>query len=466
MAASNGAASNDSRAARAVETPLTSRDVLALAIPVMLSNATTPLVGLVDTAVIGQLGQAHLMGGVAVAATIFNVLYWGFGFLRLGTTGFTAQAVGAGITSEIAANLFRPLLIALVLGTAIIVARGPITSGAVWLMGGSSAVQATAQSYIDVRVWSAPAVLINITLMGWLVGLGRTSFVFLLQVLLNTLNIGLALLFVAGLGWGVPGAGGAAAIADWTAALAGLGYALSVLRSRGWWAPMATVLDAHHLKTSFAVNRDITIRTLCVVGVFSFFVAQAATAGDLTLAANAALHQLAMVTVYLLDGFEIAAQTLVGQAVGSRELGRYRASVRLTFLWSAAVGVLMSLILWVAGPRLIAMMSSNADVQATARLYLGWAAQVPVVGVWCFIYDGFFIGATRGPDLRNMMLISTAAYVVAWAGLTAVAGNHGLWAALLVFFTVRAVTLWARMPALQRDLFGPVTPALAGATPA
>jgi MATE family multidrug resistance protein len=437
--------------------PVTSRTVLALAIPVMISNATTPLVGLVDTAVVGQLGQAHLMGGVAVASTIFNLIYGTCYFLQLGTAGFTAQAVGAKEPDEIAANLFRPLLIALALGLVIALFRSPIAHAAVWLVGGSPAVQATAVSYIEVRALSAPAVLAQMALLGWLIGLGRTHVVFVLQLTLNLINIGLTILFVISFGWGVTGAAAGTAIADYVASAMGLGYGLALLRARGWSASTATVLDSARLVKSFATNRDITIRTLCIAGVFSFFFAQGARAGDLVLAANAALYQLAMLTVYLIDGFETAVMTMVGQAVGARDLGRFRSAVRLTFLWAGITGVVLALILWFAGPSLVALLTTSLDVRETAGRYLVWAALIPIIGLWAFMFDGIFVGATRGQDLRNMMLISTAAYGVAVVALTSLMGNHGLWMALLVFFVVRALTLWTRMLALERDIGGPAT---------
>jgi multidrug resistance protein, MATE family len=329
------------------------------------------------------------------------------------------------------------------------------------MIGGSDAVRSTAIAYIQVRAWSAPAVLINMALIGWLIGLGRTPVVFVLQLLLNLVNAGLAIGFVTGLGWGVPGAAAATAIADWTAAIAGLGYAGHVLRANGWTASRAAVLARAQLRRAVSTNRDITIRTLCIVGVFAFFVSEGASAGDVTLAANAVLFQLTMVTVFLIDGFETAAQTLVGQAVGAGDRAGYRASVALCTLWAALLGGGLALLLWFAGPSLIAILTTSAEVRSVAGHYLIWAALIPILGLWAFILDGIFIGATRGRDLRNMMLISTAIYAVAWVGLTAWLGNHGLWLALIVFFLARAATLAVRLPALQRDAFD--TPA---ATPA
>ena len=442
-------------AARPPAPKVTSRTVLALAVPVMISNATTPLVGLVDTAVIGQLGQAHLMGGVAVAATIFSLIYGTCYFLQIGTTGLTAQAAGASDVEEIAANLFRPLLFAVSLGLAVALLRAPIAALAVSVVGGSAAVQATAIQYIEVRALSAPAVLTSMAVMGWLIGLGKTYSVFGLQLLLNLVNAGLALLLVLGFGWGVQGAAAATAIADVTACFAGLCYTLWLLRAHGWSATLRSVLDRQRIVRALAVNRDITIRTVGAVSVFAFFVSQGARAGDVTLAANAALYQLMMVTVFLIDGFETAAMTLVGNAVGARDRERYDRAVRAVFLWAGVTGVVLALLLWFAGPSLIAVLTVSGDVREMAQRHLIWAALVPVVGFWAFILDGIFVGATRGADLRNMMLISAAAFALAVVLLTSALGNQGLWIALLVFFIVRAITLAARLPALVRGSFPP-----------
>lgn len=433
--------------------PLTSGALLRLAVPVMISNATTPLVGLVDTAVIGQLGAAHLLGGVAVAATIFNLMFGACYFLQLGTIGFTAQATGAGDRSEIAANLHRSLLAALAIGLLIVILRQPIAAFAVDMVGGSAAVRSTAAEFFAVRSWSVPAALMQMAVIGWLIGLGRTPVVFGLQLLLNVVNVLLALAFVVGLGWGVRGAALATATAEWTAATAGLAYAAALLIGNRWTASLETVLRPQRIAAALANGRDIMIRTLCITGAFSLFVARGAASGDVTLAANAALFQLAMVTVYLIDGFETAAQTLVGQAVGARDRARYRLAVRLSFVWAGATGVIMALVLWTAGPGLIALLSSGDDVRAAAGHYLVWATLIPVLGLWAFIFDGIFVGATRGVDLRNMMLVSLAAYLLAIVTLSRMFGNDGLWAALLVFFVVRALTLWACLSALERDAF-------------
>jgi MATE family multidrug resistance protein len=432
---------------------LTHRDVAVVALPITLSNATTPLVGFVDTAVIGQLGEAHLIGGVAIAANIFNAIYWGFGFLRMGTTGLTAQAAGASDSTEIAANLFRALLVAGLAGALIVLLQVPLARGALWFMGASSAVEVAARDYYDMRIWAAPAGLANFALLGWFIGLGRAGVAFWLQIVLNLLNVGLAILFVLGLGWGVAGAGLAALIAEWSAAVLGFALAFRELKARSATANRLAVLDVGRLKKMFAVNRDIMIRTFCVLGAFLFFTAQSAQTNDVTLAANAVLMSMAAIAVYLLDGFAFAAETLVGQAIGAATRERFREAVALSTVWAGGFGLVTTAVLWLSGPAVIDMMTASEDVRAAARTYLFWAALTPIVGVWCFQLDGIFIGATRTADMRNMMILSLLIYIAAWAVLKPAFANHGLWAALHVFYVVRALTLWARFPALERAAF-------------
>lgn len=433
--------------------PIGHRDVVAIALPIMLSNATVPLIGFVDTVVVGQLGQAHLIGAVAVGATIFNFLYWGFGFLRMGTTGLTAQALGAQDTAEVAANLHRALLIAMAAGLAMIAAQALIAWAAFQIMGASAAVESAAGTYFEIRIWAAPAGLINFALLGWFIGLGRAGLAFVIQIFLNIVNVLLAVLFVIGLEYGISGVGLAALLAEWAAALLGLMLARADLVRRGASAPLSQVLDVGRMKRTFQVNTDIMIRTLCALSVFVFFVAQGARSGDVTLAANAVLNSITMVAVYLLDGFAFAAESLVGQSIGARTQPRFREAVLLSTLWAGATGLLLTIGIWLTGPLIIDFMTTSPDVRLAGREYLIWAALMPVVSVWCFQLDGIFIGATRTADMRNMMILSVLLFFAVWSVLQPLYGNHGLWISMLVFNIVRALTLLARFPALERASF-------------
>ncbi len=434
------------------ETRLRSRDVLAIAIPMILSNATVPLVGIADTAVMGQLNDTALLGGVALGSTIFAMLFWAFGFLRMGTTGLTAQAVGAGDDAEVAANLHRALLIAGVAGMLLFAFHAPAILLILKLTGGSAEVQTATADYFGVRILSAPATLANYALVGWLIGLARANLALFLQLFLNAINIALAIILVLVAGKGVKGAAMAAVLAEYAAVVAGLLIARQLLRRRQMQP--AALFQARAFRKLLAVNADIMIRTICLLFAFTFFAAQGAQLGDVALAANSVLRSLADLSAYVLDGFAFAAEVLVGRAVGAGSYGRFRQAVHLSATWAAALAVMVSLAFWAAGLLLIDLMTTTPSVRDAAREFLPWAAMIPVLGVACFQLDGIFIGATRTADMRNMMMVSLAVFLAAWALLVPAFGNHGLWASLSVFYIARAITLGLRYPALERGVAG------------
>lgn len=429
------------------------RQVLAIAVPIILANVTTPLIGLVDTAVLGQLGDPHYIGGVALGALIFNLLFWGFGFLRMGTTGLTAQAEGSGDRKETAATLMRALLIAGVASILVLVFQKPLIVLFMYLVGGSEAVESSATAYYYIRIWSSPAGLANFAFLGWFIGIGRARTALLLQLLLNGTNAVLDAWFVLGLGLEVEGVAYGTFISEWLAASAGLFLALRVLKQRGTTFSLARVLDRQAIRRTVSVNRDIMIRTICVLSAFTWFTAKSAEAGDVVLAANSVLMTLTHVAAYFLDGFAFSAETLAGHAIGAQRINRFRDAVKLSTLWALAFALLASTICWFAGYVIIDILTVNEEVRATARLYLFWAALVPLTGVMAYQFDGIFIGATRTADMRNMMLISLALYLMLWAALIPIFDNHGRWAAIVVFLGLRALTLGARYPALVRTSF-------------
>jgi len=417
----------------------------------IFSNVTTPLIGAVDTAVIGQLGRAPLIGAVAIGATIFTFFYWAFGFLRMGTTGLTAQASGAARSREVLATLYRALLVAGAAGIAIILFQWPIAEAAFALMGASADVEHAARTYFAIRVWSAPAALANYALVGWFIGLGRAGMAFQLQLLLNLTNIGLDALFVLVFGWGIAGVAAGTLIAETGAAFVGVTVALR--GARGLRLRLWRVLNPGKVKRMVSVNGDIMIRTLSLLFAFSFFTAQGARTDELILAANAILMHFLSVSAYFLDGVAYATEALTGKAIGARDRRRFGDALRLSSIWAAGLSVGVGVVFWWFGGLVIDAMTVNEAVRATARDYLPWAALAPLVGVACFQLDGVFIGATRTRDMRNMMLISLAIYLTAWALLTPAFGNHGLWAALMVLFIARAITLALRLPALEESAF-------------
>ncbi len=435
------------------KSPVTHRSVLTVAVPIMLSNVSEPLIGVVNTAVIGQLPDPYYIGAIAVGALIFSFIFWGFGFLRLSTGGLSAQATGAGDTPELVAVLARSLMIGLVAGFGLIALSPLIREVAFDLIGGSAHIREHGETYFNYRIWAAPAALSNYCVMGWFIGQSKARLAFMVQLFLNLTNMALSALFVLELGMTSDGVGLASLIAEWSAVTLALVLAWSVLRNMGAHVSWPRILDRGRLLKTLGMNGDVMIRTLCLVFAFTWFTARGARAGDVVIAANAVLINLFEVSAYLIDGFAYASEALVGQSVGAKNRARFRAAIRLTSIWAMVVGLSCSLVIWFAGPMLIDMMTVSEAVRETARIYLPWAAISPLLGVICFQFDGIFTGAMATKDMRNMMIVSLGIFMLAWWLLEAPFGNHGLWAALNIFFVARGVTFFSRMGSLERRAF-------------
>ncbi|WP_084539934.1 MATE family efflux transporter [Azorhizobium doebereinerae] len=416
-----------------------------------LAHLTTPLLGLVATTVVGRLGDAAMLGGVALGAVVFDFLFWGFGFLRMGTVGLAAQAVGRRDGVEERAVLARAVLLALACGAVLVALQWPIGVLALKMAGASPAVDAAVGAYYGVRIWAAPMSLANYALLGWFTGIGRTGHALALQAGINALNIGLCILFVLGLGRGVAGAAEAAVWAEGAGMAAGLLLCARLLRFR-LDVPRAVVLNRARIVEMMALNRDIMIRTAALLGAFAFFAAQGARAGDVTLAANALLNTMVLLSVYFLDGFATAAEQLCGAAAGARDRAAFSTALRLVLLWGYGFAVPAVAVFLLAGPAILGLMSTNAEVVAEAIAYLPFAALLPLAGVAAYAYDGIYVGALWSRDMRNLMLAALAVYLLAWAGLRPF-GNAGLWTALLIFLVARGLFQALRLPALVRRTF-------------
>ncbi|WP_128513977.1 MATE family efflux transporter [Tabrizicola thermarum] len=426
-------------------TSVTHGRVLRIAAPIVLSNATVPLLGAVDTAVVGQLGDPASLGAVGIGAVILATLYWAFGFLRMSTSGLAAQAQGAGDMGERSAVLLRALIVGGLAGLALVAAQVALFAGAFALAPASARVEALAHQYLAIRIWGAPATIALYALTGWLVGLERTRAVLVLQLWQNGLNIGLDLWFVLGLDWGVPGVAGATLIAEWT----GLALALWLARDAFGAALRQAVIrlgDRIAIRRMFSASRDIMGRTVLLQLSFTTFVFLGARFGDVTLAANQVLMQFLEITAYALDGLAFAAEALIGQAVGARSLADTRAAGRITMQWGLGGAAALALVFAAAGPIIIDLMTTSEEVRIEARAYLPWLVVAPLIGVAAWIYDGIFIGALLTGDMLRAMLASVAIYALALAVLVPLAGNHGLWAALMVMNAARTLTLWRLYP--------------------
>lgn len=430
---------------------VTHRRVLNIALPIVISNATVPILGAVDTGVVGQMGAAAPIGAVGIGAIVLSAFYWFFGFLRMGTVGLTAQAAGEKDAAEVAALLTRGLMIGLGAGLAVILLQVPLIWAAFKLSPASAEVEALARDYMTIRIWSAPAAISIYAITGWLIAQERTRAVLVLQLWMNGLNIGLDLWFVLGLGWGVEGVAIATFIAEWSGAALGLWFCRGVFTGPHW-RNAAQIFDRLRWIRMLRLNSDILIRSMLLEAIFLSFLFLGADMGDVTLAANQVLLQFLMITSYGLDGFAFAAEALVGKAFGARQRAVLRRGAILASFWAAVVSLLLVVVFALAGPQIIDLMAKAPGVQAEARTYLPYIVLMPLVGVAPFMLDGIFIGATRSHDMRNMMVASFGVYVIALLVLVPTFANHGLWAAMLISFIARGVTLGLRYPALEQSV--------------
>jgi MATE family multidrug resistance protein len=420
----------------------------------MVANLTTPLLGIVATIAIGRLGDATLLGGVAMASVIFDCLFWLFAFLRMSTVAFTAQALGGGETEELRALLVRGFVIAAAIGAGLIVLQIPLSAGLFGAMGGSEGVTRAAKTYFAIRIWSAPLVLANYVVLGWLIGQARAALALSVQIAINLINMAATVLLVLVLDAGIAGAAIAAIIAE----AAGLVVGIFIARylAGGLAVPRTALLDRAKLLRMMAVNRDIMIRTAALIAAFLFFTAQGARAGDVTLAANAVLNNFLLISAFFLDGLANAAEQLCGRAFGARDRGAFSSATRLVILWGFAFALAVTAVYALFGPALIDVMTASEDVRRGARDYLWLVVLAPVLGVFAFAYDGVFIGATWARDMRNLMVVSLLIFFAAWLMLRPF-GNAGLWGALLVLYAARGGLQALRYPALLKASFAAKT---------
>ena len=412
-----------------------------LALPMILSNISVPLLGIVDTAVIGHLDSPVYLGGVAIGTTITSFLFMLLLFLRMSTTGLTAQAFGANDKPALARALMQPLLLALLAGLAFVILKTPLTHLALQITGGSAEIQQQAELFMQIRWLSAPATLANLVLLGWLLGVQYARAPVILLVVGNVVNILLDLWFVIGLKWGVQGAAAATAIAEYISLIVGLLLVWRVMVMRG--LSLRALLSAWKgdMTRLLRLNRDIMLRSLLLQLCFASLTVLGTRLGSDIVAVNAVLLMFLTFTAYALDGFAYAVEACSGEAYGAQN-PQY-----LLDIWHAAcrqsgiVALLFSLIYAIAGEHIVALLTSLEPLRELADRYLGWQVIMPLAGVWCYLLDGMFIGATRASEMRNSMMMAAAGFgltlfTVPWLG------NHGLWLAITVFLLLRGLTLW------------------------
>ena len=435
---------------------ITYRYLISKAWPIILANAAVPLLGLVDTAVIGNIGSVEDLGAIAFGALIFSFVYWSFGFLRMGTTGFTAQAAGAGDEIEVRAVLGRALLMAVGLGTLLILLQWPIRLIAFLLLDGTDAVEILASDYFRIRIWGAPATLTNFALMGLLIGLGLGKSVLLVQLFLNGLNILLDVWFAAVLKLGVAGIALGTVVAEWlTVALAG--YLIfrklqqNKIPNESFW-PKARVLDKPMLMKTLSANADIMIRTLLLVFSFAFFVNQSARFGDVLLAANHILLQLISFAAFFLDGYAFVVEALTGTAIGAGQLVRFDLTVRRTSTLALVTAIGLAILTWVWGHLAVGLLTDITEVRSAAADMLFFAALYIACSFAAFQLDGVFIGASFTREMRNAATLSLLVFLLVWWLLERALGINGLWWAMIIYVVARAGALLMYFPSLRNSI--------------
>ena len=423
-----------------------------IAAPVIITNVSVPILGIVDTAVVGRLPGAEYVGAVAIGALIFSLLYHGCNFLRMGTTGLTAQAYGARNGGDVKTWLARALLFGSLIGVAMVMLQWPLFHFASLLVGPSDAVLPLAEDYFSVRIWAAPFALANFALLGWFFGVQDVRAALITQIYMNGVNVVLDIWFVLGLGWGVTGVAWATVIGETSALGLGLIFAARHLARMGGKMDRSAVFEVSALKRLMQLSRDIFIRSMCLQAAFVTLTAVGARMGDVTLAANAVLLHFQTFMAYALDGFATATEALAGEAFGAGKRRRFKAAVNASTIWAVAFSIIFAAIYGLFGRDVIDLITTIPEVRERAYAFVIWMIILPPVSVWSFQLDGIFIGCTWSREMRNSMILSLIAYIGAVVLLSSAFGNHGLWASLVVLMVARAVTLSWMMPKLVRQI--------------
>lgn len=434
---------------------LTRKAIWSQAWPIMVSQATIPLVGLVDTAVIGRTGGGSQLAAVALGVAIINLVFWTFGFLRMGVTGLTSQSYGAGDEADVKALLLRSVGLGLGLGLALFLLQWPAANIALAMMSGSEQAETEAGAYIAARFWGAPAALGVYALNGWLLGLGKTKQALHLQMFMNVANIAFDLLFVLGFKMGVSGVGFGTAAAEWLAFIFGCVLCWRIARQTFGWTPedyaLRALINPVKLKRMFAVNANIMVRTIALLTLFIWFTNSGARQGDTMLAANHILLQILSISAFVLDAFAFTAEARVGQAVGSGDRPAFQRAIRLTGEFALISGVLLAIASITGGMFFISALTDKEDVREIALTFLPFAAAAPLIGVASWMLDGIFIGATRTQDMRTASILATCAYFLLDLSLRDY-GNWGVWIAFCASYVFRAGALMLFYPGLIASL--------------
>lgn len=417
------------------------REILALSVPAVIATITTPLLGLIDTTFTGHMGGAVYLAGVALGSNLFNLIFWLFGFLRMGTSGLTAQASGAGSPCDEMLVLTRSALLGLAAGIIIIALQEPLTALYNYVVDSDTNSRIEATHYIHIVIWGAPAVLLTTVLTGWFIGLGAAREAMWMSIIIDVVNIAAISMFVLGMHLKTEGVAAGTLIAQWSGVIAGMALARPYIKSRLSQIKWRTIFDTEALGRFFRVNRDIFLRTLCLIFVTLWFTRAGAGQGNMILAANAILMQLFILFSYFMDGLAYSAETLAGRATGAGNGNEMRLTIRALMQWGSGLALFFSLLYFIGGDSIIGFLTDEAGVAATARRYMPWAVTVPLVSFVAFTWDGICIGATATRQMLLSMAMATAVFFAAWLLAGPRLGNDGLWLAFILYLTTRSIVL-------------------------
>lgn len=434
----------------------TDRQILHIALPSIVSNITVPLLGLVDVTIVGHLGAPAYIGAIAVGGMLFNIIYWIFAFLRMGTSGMTSQAYGRRDLPEVMRLLLRSLGIGLAVALCLIALQTPIRHTAFLLIQPTEEVRQLATTYFHICIWGAPAMLGLYGLTGWYIGMQNSRIPMFIAITQNVVNIAASLALVYGFHMKVEGVALGTLIAQWAGLLMGIGmwmhsYGRLWKYLRGRWS---SLWQREALQRFFGVNRDIFLRTLCLVAVTLFFTSAGASQGEVILAVNTLLMQLFTLFSYVMDGFAFAGEALSGRHIGARNRPAYRTTVRRLFGWSAGMAILFTLAYALGGNAFLGLLTNETEVIAAADTYFYWAVAIPAAGIAAFTWDGVFIGATATRGMLASMAVAAACFFGVYYGLRPLWGNHALWLAFLIYLFMRGVIQTGLSKGVEQQAFG------------
>jgi MATE family multidrug resistance protein len=429
------------------------RKILDLAIPNIISSISVPLIGIVDMALMGRMPSANYIGGVALGSLILNFIYWGFGFLRFGTSGFTSQALGRRDLEGSFHVLIRAVSLGLISGLILILIQGPVSRAGFSILNGEHEVENLAEIYFRIKIWAAPASLVQFAMFGWFIGMQNSKIPMIVSVIANIVNVIFSFLFVALLDMDVRGVAIGYVVGQYTGLTLVIFFYFRHFSKLGRYWNLKESLNLSKMGEFMNMNKDIFIRTMCLIFVFSFFTAVSASSDNLTggretmLAVNSILMQFFMFFSFVIDGFAQAAEAMAGRFIGASEKGKLKELVRLSFYWGLACSLIFTVTYIFAGDSIFRLLTNNTDIISNARPYFYWISIIPVVSFAAFLWDGIYIGATAGKAMRNSMLISSIlVFFPVYFILRNYIGNHSLWLAFILFMISRTITLWVMAP--------------------